>query len=140
MLCPIHGYGITPLSHIKQGSCFIRIPLSYHEVDVLCERPLAPSPPIELPARQVLFCSFCVLPVFKDSSTKGDKFLRFCHKTRSIPTKRHREGGRHVPRSYVLLAGRILVAGLVVKIFTPKAADGERRPLSWIPAEFVDPS
>ena len=87
---------------------------------IRCGRPmripcLAPSPPIEPPACQtgsaVLFF-LCVARFqgLEQASTKGDKFLRFCHKTRSIPTKGQQRAAR---TSYVLAAGRIL-AGLVV--------------------------
>ena len=52
---------------------------------------------IQEPDRQVLCSGLPVLPVFKDF-TKGDKFLRFCHKTCSIPTKK---GASETRTSYV---------------------------------------
>ena len=111
---------------------------------IRCGRPLripclAPSPPIEPPACQtgsaVLFF-LCVARFqgLEQASTKGDKFLRFCHKTRSIPTKgqegdtylvRAGDGGGPHPRR---LSGQDL---------HPKNG---ARPFSWTPAEFVDPS
>ena len=101
----------------------------YNVADVLCVSPLPGSIPTYraacLPARQVLFCSFCVLPVFKDSSERARKETNSSDfVTRLVLFPR---------TSYVLRglrAGRIL-AGLVVKIFFPKGA--QKRPLSWIP-------
>ena len=82
-------------------------------------------------ARQTgsLFCSLPVLPVFKDF-TKGDKFLRFCHKTCSIPTKKE-EGARHVPRTCGPHPRRLSGQELL-----PKTASS-MRPSSWIPPDFV---
>ena len=106
--------------------------------DVLCVSPawLHPHLSSRLPARQVLlFCSFCVLPVFKDSSRRARKETNssdFVTRLVLFP----RRGRRETRTSYVRAEGQgRILTGLVVKIFTPKMVRGLFRGLQlnlWI--------